>query len=105
MQHASGFENVDRAADPGALVSYLDAVSAQDAARAYKQQSFGRLGLRKGDSVLDVGCGNGHDLRMLAELVGPAGRVVGVDSSIEMIAQARERTRGLPVEARIGDAR
>jgi SAM-dependent methyltransferase len=104
MQHLSRFENVDAAADPGAFVSYLDSVSALDAARAYKHQSFGRLGLQAGGSVLDVGCGNGDDLRVLAEIVGPSGHVVGVDRSAEMVAQARERTRGLPVEVRIGDA-
>jgi SAM-dependent methyltransferase len=98
------FQDVDRAADPGALVSYLDSASALEVARAYKRQSFARLGLRDGHSVLDVGCGTGDDLRALAELVGPTGRVVGVERSAEMLARARERTRGLPVDVRLGDA-
>jgi SAM-dependent methyltransferase len=104
MADLRGFQDVDRAADPGALVSYLDAVTALEAARAYKRRSFVRLGVRDGQSVLDVGCGSGDDLRALAELVGPTGRVVGVDSSTEMLTQARERTRGLPVDVRPGDA-
>jgi SAM-dependent methyltransferase len=104
MQHLSRFENVDAAADPGAFVRYLDSVTALDAARAYKHQSFGRLGLQAGSSALDVGCGSGEDLRSLAEIVGPAGRVVGVDSSAEMVAQARDRARGLPVEVHVDDA-
>jgi SAM-dependent methyltransferase len=98
------FQDVDRAADPGALVSYLDTVTALEAVRAYKRQSFVRLGVREGQSVLDVGCGSGDDLRALAGLVGPTGRVVGVESSADMLAQARERTRGLPVDVRPGDA-
>jgi SAM-dependent methyltransferase len=54
--------------------------------------------------VLDVGCGAGDDLGSLAELVGPTGRVVGVDNSETMLREARERTQGLPVECHIGDA-
>src|SRR5262245_54965706 len=104
MADLRGFQDVDRAGDPGALVSYLDTVTALDAARAYKRQSFVRLGLQDGQSVLDVGCGAGDDLRALAALVGPTGRVVGVESSAEMLAQARERTRGLPVDVRMGHA-
>jgi SAM-dependent methyltransferase len=104
MADLRGFEDVDRAADPGALVSYLDTVTTMEAVRAYKRQSFLRLGVREGQSVLDVGCGSGDDLRALAELVGPTGRVVGVESSAEMLARARERTRGLPVDMRRGDA-
>jgi SAM-dependent methyltransferase len=104
MADLRGFQDVDRAADPRALVSYLDSANALEAVRAYKHRSFVRLGLQAGHSVLDVGCGSGEDLRALAALVGPTGRVVGVESSAEMLAQARERTRGLPVDVRTGDA-
>jgi ubiquinone/menaquinone biosynthesis C-methylase UbiE len=104
MQQLSRFENVDAASDPRAFVRYLDSVTALDAARAYKHQSFGRLGLQTGSAVLDVGCGSGEDLRSLADIVGPTGRVVGVDSSAEMVAQARDRTRGLPVAVQVDNA-
>ena len=60
--------------------------------------------IRPGHAVLDVGCGAGDDLRSLAQLVGPTGRVVGVDNSETMLQEARERTRGLPVECHTGDA-
>lgn len=42
-----------------------------------------------GESVLDVGCGRGVTTRRVAELVGSAGRVVGVDVSEELIEAAR----------------
>ena len=45
-----------------------------------------------GDSVLDAGCGLGDDTRDLAELVGPTGRVIGIDSSETMIDIARKRS-------------
>jgi ubiquinone/menaquinone biosynthesis C-methylase UbiE len=54
--------------------------------------------------VLDVGCWAGDGLRSLAEFVGATGRVVGVDTSKAMLAEARARTEGLAVECRVGDA-
>ena len=45
--------------------------------------------IRAGESVLDLGCGAGFDAFIAAQLVGPAGRVVGIDLSPEMLAVAR----------------
>ena len=46
--------------------------------------------VRPGEAVLDLGCGAGFDVFVAAQLVGPAGRVVGVDLSFEMLAVAAE---------------
>eukprot|EP00536_Pseudo-nitzschia_multiseries_P001044 jgi/Psemu1/282752/fgenesh1_pg.13_\ len=40
---------------------------------------------REGDVVVDLGCGAGHDAILAAGLVGPTGRVVGVDFTQAMI--------------------
>jgi arsenite methyltransferase len=45
--------------------------------------------IRPGESLLDLGCGAGFDAFVAAQLVGPAGRVVGIDLSPEMLAVAR----------------
>lgn len=45
--------------------------------------------LRPGAAVLDIGCGAGVDSLVAAHLVGPGGRVVGVDATPEMISRAR----------------
>ena len=42
-----------------------------------------------GETVLDIGCGAGVDSLVAAHLVGPQGRVVGVDVTEEMIIRAR----------------
>lgn len=62
-------------------------------------------GLQAGDVVLDLGSGAGADLLLAAGKVGPAGRVIGVDMTDEMIARARKNveTSGLSnVEVRKG---
>jgi SAM-dependent methyltransferase len=49
-----------------------------------------------GERVIDLGCGRGGDLMRAAGMVGPAGRVTGVDGTPRMVEAARERTAGLP---------
>jgi precorrin-6B methylase 2 len=51
------------------------------------------LDLHAGASVLDVGCGTGLSFEALKQRIGPAGRIVGIDPSPEMLAQARQRIR------------
>lgn len=43
----------------------------------------------EGCRVLDLGCGSGRDCYLLASLVGPEGRVVGVDMTEEQLRVAR----------------
>ena len=42
-----------------------------------------------GEAVLDIGCGGGFDSLVAARMVGPEGRVVGIDVTQEMIGKAR----------------
>uniref|UniRef100_A0A0G4FAB4 Arsenite methyltransferase n=1 Tax=Chromera velia CCMP2878 TaxID=1169474 RepID=A0A0G4FAB4_9ALVE len=44
----------------------------------------------KGKSVLDLGCGSGKDVYVLAQFVGETGRVVGVDMTDEQLETARQ---------------
>jgi SAM-dependent methyltransferase len=46
---------------------------------------------RPGDLALDVGCGTGRALPALAEAVGPGGRVLGLDLTPAMLAEARTK--------------
>jgi ubiquinone/menaquinone biosynthesis C-methylase UbiE len=49
---------------------------------------FDRIGLAAGASCLDAGCGPGETMRMMAERVGPAGRVLGIDVDASLGADA-----------------
>jgi SAM-dependent methyltransferase len=46
---------------------------------------------RRGEHILDVGCGSGQTTLQLAEAVGASGRVVGVDISEPLLAAAARR--------------
>jgi len=43
----------------------------------------------EGATVLDLGCGSGRDCYLLSRLVGPRGRVIGLDMTEEQLAVAR----------------
>ena len=50
-----------------------------------------RLGLSRGDVVLDVACGHGNFTEAIARRVGPTGLVIGLDISASMLARAARR--------------
>ena len=52
-----------------------------------------RLALRRGDVVLDVGCGTGLSLPLLRQAIGARGHIVGIEQSPEMMARARQRVQ------------
>ncbi len=58
---------------------------------ALRRRTIARLGLQPGDVVLDAGCGTGLSFALLLEAVGCNGQVIGVESSKQMMALARER--------------
>ena len=62
-----------------------------------------KIGLKNGDTVLDIGCGWGGFAQFAAEKYGA--KVVGITISKEQAEVARKRTAGLPVEIRLQDWR
>jgi len=52
--------------------------------------------------VLDLGSGAGIDCFLAAEKVGPAGRVIGVDMTPEMVRRARDNARKRGAEENVG---
>ncbi|MCC7365162.1 MAG: arsenite methyltransferase [Dehalococcoidia bacterium] len=62
--------------------------------------------LQPGQDVLDLGSGGGIDCFLAAKMVGPAGRVYGVDMTPEMLALARKnqaKVGATNVEFRLGE--
>jgi len=57
----------------------------------YRREGVDALRLRPGDTVVELGCGTGHNLPLLQEAVGAEGRVLGVDLTDAMLEQARRR--------------
>ncbi|MEM9204978.1 MAG: methyltransferase domain-containing protein [Pseudomonadota bacterium] len=82
----------------------FDAEKAKQLDRSYqgadvvrrRRASFDALRIRPGDSVVDIGCGNGFMALELARAVGENGAVHGVDVSAGMLASARDRCADYP---------
>lgn len=62
------------------------------------------LELQEGDHAVHVGCGTGYFTAILAELVGPNGRVIAIEVDADLAARSRGNLAGLPnVEVVDGD--
>jgi SAM-dependent methyltransferase len=63
--------------------------------------AFRKIGVGDGWSAIDCGCGPIGGLAVLAEMVGPAGRVVGVDANEAAVGQARAVTSSLGLDVQV----
>ncbi len=59
--------------------------------RYWRELLIDQLPARRGDTVLDVGCGTGLCLALLHRKVGASGMIVGIDESEQMLQVAGER--------------
>jgi ubiquinone/menaquinone biosynthesis C-methylase UbiE len=59
--------------------------------RAQRLRAVQALGLRQGDSVIDIACGTGLNFPLIEKLIGPSGRIVGVDLTDAMLERAHDR--------------
>ena len=101
-----GFNAVDTSADPGGLIRFLDAANTTAGLTAAKHALLEQLDLGRAHAALDVGCGPGIDVAEMARRMPDGTPVSGVDASVRMFAEARQRTAsyGTRVSLRIGDA-
>jgi ubiquinone/menaquinone biosynthesis C-methylase UbiE len=60
--------------------------------RPYTEKFFRAAGLAPGMRVLDVGSGMGDVALLSADIVGPGGRVLGIDRDADALDNARRRT-------------
>jgi ubiquinone/menaquinone biosynthesis C-methylase UbiE len=101
-----GFQETGQAGDSEAIFRWLDGADESPLIQQVKRHMLDTCPVGVGDQVLDVGCGLGHEVRRLAEQVGPQGRVVGIDANPAMITEARRRGAGLTLHVtfEVGDA-
>lgn len=83
--YAKRAENYDLSANAYYLIGFREFSFRKDAVSA--------LRLKKGDRVVEVGCGTGLNFRYLLEAVGESGELFGVDLTEAMLEKAKERVR------------
>ncbi len=59
--------------------------------KAYRLRAVKHLRLKRGDCVVELGCGTGLNFPPIVEQIGPEGRLIGVDLSPKMLAYAHQR--------------
>ena len=58
---------------------------------AHRRRAVQALRLRPGDTVVEIACGTGLNFPLIEREIGPEGRIVGVDLTDAMLAQAQHR--------------
>jgi ubiquinone/menaquinone biosynthesis C-methylase UbiE len=59
----------------------------------FQRAALRRLALQPGETVIDVACGTGLNFEAIEAAIGRGGRLIGIDLSPEMLAQADGRVR------------
>jgi demethylmenaquinone methyltransferase/2-methoxy-6-polyprenyl-1,4-benzoquinol methylase len=59
--------------------------------RSQRLRTVQALRLRPGDRVVDIACGTGLNFSLIEHAIGPEGRIIGVDLTDAMLAQAQQR--------------
>lgn len=66
-----------------------------------RRLAVAQLQLVVGQTVVDVGCGTGLSLPLLAAGVGPTGQVIGVEPSAQMLSQASSKLASCGAQVRL----
>ena len=64
--------------------------------QAFIEDAIDQMDIRQGDQILDLGAGTARNICLMLEELGNSGRVVGVDSSEDMVEYAQRRCQTYP---------
>jgi SAM-dependent methyltransferase len=81
----------------------LDLIAANSAVRDLKAWALERLEPGPGERALDVGCGTGEDVRVLAAMVGPHGEARGIEPNAGLRLAAQHRAAVVEAEMLVDD--
>lgn len=60
---------------------------------AYREKAVKALAAKRGDTVVEIGCGTGLNFGLIQNEIGREGKIIGVDLTDAMLAGAQERVR------------
>ena len=83
------------------MSGYLEQLSRLEAVRRVAACALNLMAPLAGRCVLEVGCGNGVFLPLLASAVGSGGRVVGIDYAAEFVEKARAKVQDAGLAATV----
>jgi ubiquinone/menaquinone biosynthesis C-methylase UbiE len=89
------WHKVDATDDPGVYTAYLDRLDTAPAMQQMRRNFIDYLPCKEGEHILDSGCGSGSDSLLLAQKVGPSGKVFALDFSQRMLQHAKTRRADL----------
>ena len=57
----------------------------------YRRIAVDALGLKPGNTVIEIACGTGLNFELYQKAIGPTGKIIGVDLTDAMLGQAKQR--------------
>lgn len=72
-----------------------------DFERKPRNAAIHQLAPDTGEKILEIGCGTGHAMVKMAELVGRSGKIIGIDISNGMLNIAQARLRKMRVDDQV----
>jgi ubiquinone/menaquinone biosynthesis C-methylase UbiE len=86
------FYSLDESVNQKYLIESMDRMFELPEIQEIKKRAIKLLNLHKGDKVIEIGCGLGHDAEAFGEVVEESGKVIAIDSSLNMLNEAKKRS-------------
>jgi arsenite methyltransferase len=96
FKYPTGRAGLEKLKYDAAIVSELPETAAGSFCGVGNPFSLGEIA--PGSRVLDIGCGTGVDALVASKIVGPSGKVIGIDITPEMIRRAEANKKEIGAE-------